>query len=294
MLKTAKLSKVFQDEATHTVYYLINISPLGPLNFEVLEKAQTRKDVSYSHLRVFRCKNFVHVPKEQRSKLDDNAVSHVFVGYSDKEFGFKLWDPTKKKLVKSRDMVFQEDQTLGDFGKANQSKGKNDDFIELVPILLSLEQPRNEKEEIDELLRDNSASDILAQELVEHEEQGEQEDLIPQARRSTREYYPYTRYPSSEYMLVIDEGEPQSFHEAMQDKMDSLQKNENYELVQLPKGRKSLENKWAFKWLRDMFEKNTTKLKKIHINKNASNMLKKVVLKQKLQLCIETTGLNSM
>ena len=76
-------------------------------------------------------------------------------------------------------MVFQEDQTLGDFGKANQSKGKNDDFIELVPILLSLEQPRNEKEEIDELLRDNSASDILAQELVEHEEQGEQEDLIP-------------------------------------------------------------------------------------------------------------------
>ena len=65
----------------------------------------------------------------------------------------------------------------------------------------------------------------------------------------------------------------------MQDKMDSLQKNENYELVQLPKGRKSLENKWAFKWLRDMFEKNTTKLKKIHINKNASNMLKKVVLK---------------
>ena len=36
-------------------------------------------------------------------------------------------------------MVFQEDQTLGDFNKANQSKGTSDDFIKLVPIPPSLE-----------------------------------------------------------------------------------------------------------------------------------------------------------
>ena len=83
-------------------------------------------------------------------------------------------------------------------------------------------------------------------------------------------------------MLVIDEGKPQSFQEAMQDEMDSLQKNENYELVQLPKGRKSLKNKWVFKQLRDMVEENVAKLKKIHINKNASNMLTKFVPKQNL------------
>ena len=73
--------------------------------------------------------------------------------------------------MKSRDVVFQENQTLGDFDKANQSKGTSDDFIELVPIPPSLKQPKNE-EEIDELPRDDSASDILVQELVEHEEQG--------------------------------------------------------------------------------------------------------------------------
>ena len=80
----------------------------------------------------------------------------------------------------------------------------------------------------------------------------------------------------------------------MQDEMDSLQKNENYELIQLPKGRKSLKNKWIFKWLRDMVEENAAKLKKIHINKNVLNMLTKVVPKQKLQLCIRTRGLNPM
>ena len=171
---------------------MINRSPSGPLNFEVPEKVWTGKYVSYSHLRVYGCKSFVHVPKKERSKLDDKAIPHVFVGYSD-----ELWDPAKKKLVRNRDVVFQDDQTLGDFDKVNQSKGTNNDFIELVPIplrtefffyhftpyflfsFLSLNQPKNENEEIDELLRDDSANDIPVQELVEHEEQREQEDLIP-------------------------------------------------------------------------------------------------------------------
>ena len=72
--------------------------------------------------------------------------------------------------MRSKDVVFQEDQTLGDFDKANQSKGTSDDFIELVPIPLSLEQPRNEQEEIDELPRDDSANDIPAQKLIQYEE----------------------------------------------------------------------------------------------------------------------------
>ena len=59
-------------------------------------------------------------------------------------------------------------------------------------------------------------------------------------------------------------------------------KNETYELVQLPKGRKSLKNKWVLKWLRDTVEGNVVKLKKINTNKNASNMLTKVIPKQKL------------
>ena len=85
---------------------MINRSLSGPLNFEVPEKVWTGKDVSYSHLRVFGCKTFVHIPKEQRSKLDDKTIPHVFVGYGNKEFGLKLKDLTKMKLVRSRDVVF--------------------------------------------------------------------------------------------------------------------------------------------------------------------------------------------
>lgn len=40
------------------------------------------------------------------------------------------------------------------------------------------------------------------------------------------------------------------------------------------------------KWLRDIVEENAVKLKKIHTNKNILDMLTKVVLKQKFQLCM--------
>ena len=106
MLKTIKLPEVFWGETAQTTCYLINRSPSGPLNFEVPEKVWTGKDVFYSHLRVFGCKTFVHIPKEQRSKLDGKTIPHVFVGYDDKEFGFRLKDPTKMKLVRSKDVIF--------------------------------------------------------------------------------------------------------------------------------------------------------------------------------------------
>ena len=37
----------------------------------------------------------------------------------------------------------------------------------------------------------------------------------------------------------------------MQDEMNSLHKNNTYELVDLPKGRKALKNKWVFKLKKD-------------------------------------------
>ena len=60
--------------------------------------------------------------KEQRSKLDSKSTPCIFVGYGDAEFGYKLWDPKEKKMIKSRDVVFHENENLADFEKTEKPK----------------------------------------------------------------------------------------------------------------------------------------------------------------------------
>ena len=98
-------------------------------------------------------------------------------------------------------------------------------------------------------------------------EQGEQPPLLemvePQVRKSTRERYPSIRYLTSEYIMIAKEGEPESFQEiqfhmdkqswlkAMHEEINSLNKNKTYDLVELPKDKKALKNKWVFKLKKD-------------------------------------------
>ena len=117
MLKLAKLPKSFWGEVVNTAIYLINLSSSIPLDFDIPQRVWTGKNVTYSHLKVFGCKTFMHVPKEQRLKLGDKATPCIFIGYGDEEFDYRLWNSKKKKIVRRRDVVFQEYKTIKDMEK---------------------------------------------------------------------------------------------------------------------------------------------------------------------------------
>ena len=66
MLSEARLPKHFLGEALYTAVHVINLSPAVALNTKVPDKIWFGKDVKYDHLRVFGCKAFVHVSKDER------------------------------------------------------------------------------------------------------------------------------------------------------------------------------------------------------------------------------------
>ena len=90
-----------------------------------------------------------------------------------------------------------------------------------------------------------------------------EEEQSQPLRRSERQRVESTKYPSSEYVLINDEGESESLKEvlshpeksqwmkAMHKEIRSLQKNGTYQLVELPKGKRPLKCKWIFKLKKD-------------------------------------------
>ena len=68
----------------------------------------TGKKPSLEHLRVFGCDAYVHVSKENRSKLDNKSEKCIFVGYKDGIKGYKLWNLETKNIVYNQDVVCRE------------------------------------------------------------------------------------------------------------------------------------------------------------------------------------------
>ena len=90
MLFHSKLPSSFWDEAIRTALNLINLSPSFALNGDVPEKVWIEKSIPYNNLKVFGCKIFVHISKDERSKLDSRSKECIFLEYKHEQFEYKL------------------------------------------------------------------------------------------------------------------------------------------------------------------------------------------------------------
>jgi hypothetical protein len=62
-----------------TACYLTNRSPSSMLVDKTMYEAWICKNPSHEHLRVFGCDAYVHVPKENRSELDNKSKKCIFM-----------------------------------------------------------------------------------------------------------------------------------------------------------------------------------------------------------------------
>jgi hypothetical protein len=194
MLSSAMLGQEFWVEAVSTACYLVNRSPSSALDDTTPHEVWSRKKPSLQHLRVFGCDAYVHVPKENRSKLDNKDEKCIFIGYKDGVKGYKLWNPETKKTIYSRDVVFRE---VKDVSKK-----------EFPPT-------QDEPEKI-ELELDDAKSESSKEEEAKAEEE---EPHTPVLRRSVRDRRQPERYSPpdfrSNFVLYITDDDPRTVREAV-------------------------------------------------------------------------------
>ena len=78
------------------------------MEFRLPEKAWSGKEVKFSHLKVFDCVSYVHIDFVACSKLDVKSKICFFIGYDDEKFSYRFWDEQNRIIIKSRNVIFNE------------------------------------------------------------------------------------------------------------------------------------------------------------------------------------------
>ena len=73
---------------------------------------------------------FVHVPRDQKSKLDGKTRQCIFIGFCHEEFGYRFQDPVDKKVIRSKDVIFLDNQTIVDFEKSEKPKSSSEELVD--------------------------------------------------------------------------------------------------------------------------------------------------------------------
>ena len=243
----AGLPKQFWAEAVSTAAYLINRGPSVPLEHKIPEEVWSGKEIKLSHLKVFGCVAYVHISDQARSKLDPKSHKCSFLGYGEDDFGYRLWDDQNRKIVRSRDVIFNEKLMYKDRDTTDSSNSAQRDpvYADMGDIPESGQTEQTEES--------SQAEEPTPQISTQQTEALES----PVPRRSSRPHVPNRRYLN--YLLLTDGGEPECYDEAcqvqdaskwelaMKDEMKSLISNKTWELTELPAGKKALHNKWVYR-----------------------------------------------
>jgi hypothetical protein len=110
MLSEKKIPKTFWPEAVNWTIYVLNRCPTFAVKDMTPEEVWTEVKPLVEHFRVFRCVALVHIPDARRTKLENKSLCFVLFGVSEESKGDRLYDPATKKIITSRDIIFEEEK----------------------------------------------------------------------------------------------------------------------------------------------------------------------------------------
>ena len=215
MLLWAELPQKFWGEAASTANYLRNMMPAGIDKEKSPNELWTGSKPDVSHIRKFGCLCFVHIPKENRNKLDAVALKGIFVGYHSST-QVRVFNPETGKINWHTAVSFREDSPGGRLLESRREEEKEEVLIfsedseddedektrNIAPEQIAPEQDAHGGTE---LVGDESTSTTNHQNHENHESQvtptnqtarktGRREIPAQPTRRSARLTKPYKPY----------------------------------------------------------------------------------------------------
>lgn len=274
-----ELPKEYWAEAVRWCIFLQNRSPTTAVQGMTPEEKWSGTKPSVQFFRVFGCIGHVHLPEALRKKLDKRSIKCVLLGISDESKAYRLVDPLSKKIYISRDVVFNED----DKWNWNQDKEKQKEELieagdsdqEVTEDIAQQNETHSNTTDTNEATTHSNATDTNEAETGNAQQQQEDgsntedddsDDSLPQREIKKPAYLNdyYTNYireaieEEDEFNLAVitQITDPVSFEEAVKSdkwkkamdlEIEAIERNNTWELVDLPKGSKRIGVKWVYK-----------------------------------------------
>lgn len=108
ILKHMHVPNYMWGEAARQSTYLINRVATRSLDGKTPYEALRSIIPNLTHLRVFGCVFYARTEAAGRKKLDDKSRVLVHLGTEPGSKAYRLLDPTSKRIIVSRDLVFDE------------------------------------------------------------------------------------------------------------------------------------------------------------------------------------------
>lgn len=268
ILSEKKVPKSFWPEAVNWITHVLNRSPTRVVQDATPEEAWSGVKPNVDYFRVFGCIAHVHIPDVKRTKLDDKSCKCVLLGVSEESKAYRLYNPTSRKIIVSRDVVFEENECW-DWGRSVEEVkldvldwGDNDDK----------ELGQNNGEEGDDAndgvieqehgepgVSASSSSSSLQDTSPDSDEEGRnrrQPDWMKDyvsgeglgLSAGEEELHNLAVFTANEDPITFDEAVSDSrWRDAMKTEIDAIERNNTWELTSLPSGVKKIGVKWVFK-----------------------------------------------
>ncbi|KAH9292456.1 hypothetical protein KI387_042361 [Taxus chinensis] len=250
MVQSKNMAPQFWVEAVNCANHIQNRMPHKAVQGVTPEEAWSGEKPDVSKFWVFGCKAWAFVPDDTRKTMEKKSKELIFVGHCEHVKAYRLFDPTTKDVVFRRDVRVDETEAPLDHTVVLPSPllppapVTDDDFDgppDPDPVAPAPVAPAPK------WLRSTLAA---AGDLA-----GDSRDLR-RTRAETSGVVDHRPYSGMALMSQAISNDPVLFSQAsgnpewdsaMQDEYSSLMKNNTWDLVPLPKGRKLVRCKWVYK-----------------------------------------------
>ncbi|CAB0037528.1 unnamed protein product [Trichogramma brassicae] len=276
MMLQAKAPGFLWAEAVNTAAHIVNrLSTRARSNTTPFE-AWWGKKPDMSNMRIFGALAYSHIPKQFRKKFDPKAKRTWMVGYNGDSRNYRLYDPSSRKIIISRNVTFNEENLIG----TSEEKEKTPTVpLPIFPSSESDDPKERSSRELDEPIElDDEVGEHIAQVSVPEDVTEKNSLAMNSSERDSRkrkaDEMKLSRINLRDRTLIkkpkrlglvadaatMDVVEPYTYGEAtsgsdakewrhaIEQELQSLDRNGTWIVVPRPKDRRVIDSKWVFKF----------------------------------------------